>query len=353
MTAPLVTIGIPAYNREEWIAQAVESALAQSWPHKEVLVADDGSTDRTREVLAGFGDRITVISLPGNSGPSGARNAILAAARGEWIQWLDSDDYLLPEKIETQLREGRGEPADVLVSPSLIEQWGRDGPAPPWTARLPDHPDPFYLWLAFWFPQIGAQLWRREALIRIGGWSPLHLAEDYELYARALQKGLRFRFTPSAGAVYRMGRSSSLTSSKLREFLDAHNRATEAMLAWLVNQGRLTPKLAEAAGIGFFQRLGAYKQFDPAEADRQLARYGEWIWPVLPSRDRRLLRLGLSYAQAARIKRLGKPWMARLEGFFRSLRRKPAPPAPSAEAQETGDGKLAFQTRGKAACSTR
>ncbi|QSR84405.1 glycosyltransferase family 2 protein [Methylacidimicrobium sp. B4] len=324
MTAPLVTIGIPAYNREEWIAQAVESALAQSWPNKEVIVADDGSTDRTREILEGFGERVIVLALPGNSGPSNARNAILAVARGEWIQWLDSDDYLLPPKIETQLREA-GEPsADVLLSPSLIEQWGEDGPGAPWIAHFPDPPDPFYLWLAFWFPQVGAQLWRREALLQIGGWTPGHLVDDYELYARALQKGLRFGFTPSPGAVYRMGRRFSWTSSKMRELLPAHNRETEAMLAWLVREGRMTSKLAEAAGIGFFQRLGAYKQLDPSEADRQLSRYGEWIWPVLPARDRRMLRLGLSYSQAARIKRLSKPWMSRAEGFFRSFRQNAA-----------------------------
>ena len=322
MTAPFVTIGIPAYNREEWIAQAVESALAQSWSRKEVIVADDGSTDRTREILEAFGDRITLLSLPGNSGPASARNAILEVARGEWIQWLDSDDYLLPPKIEAQLREAGGEPADILLSPSLIEQWGADGPAPPWIAHFPESPEPFYLWLAFWFPQIGAQLWRREALARIGGWSPAHLVDDYDLYARALQQGLRFRFTPSPGAVYRMGRSFSWTSSKMRELLPAHNRETEAMLAWLAAEGRMTPKLAEAAGIGFFQRLGAYKQFDPAEADRQLSRYGEWIWPVLPSRDRRILRLGLSYAQAARLKELGRPWISRIEGLLRPLRRK-------------------------------
>ncbi|MDD2677369.1 MAG: glycosyltransferase family 2 protein [Methylacidiphilaceae bacterium] len=324
MTAPLVTIGIPAYNREEWIAQAVESALAQSWPNKELVVADDGSTDRTREILLGFGDRLTLISLPGNSGPASARNAILKAARGEWIQWLDSDDYLLPEKIEIQLHEAGGDPGDILLSPSRIEPWGTRGPKPHWTAQLPESPDPFYLWLAFWFPQIGAQLWRREALCRIGGWSPGHLVDDYELYARALQKGLRFRFTPSSGSVYRMGRNFSWTSSKLRVLLPAHNQETEAMLAWLIQEGRMTSQYAEAAGIGFFQRLGAYKQFDPAAADRQLARYGEWIWPVLPSRDRRLLRLGLSYAQAARIKAVGKPWISRLEGLLRPLRRRAA-----------------------------
>ncbi|MDD4933847.1 MAG: hypothetical protein PHO89_10340, partial [Methylacidiphilaceae bacterium] len=203
---------------------------------------------------------------------------------------------------------------------SRIEQWADEGPAPPWTAHFPDSPDPFYLWLAFWFPQIGAQLWRREALLRIGGWSAGHLVDDYELYARALQRGLRFRFTPSPGAVYRMGRNFSWTSSKLRQLLPAHNAETEAMLRWLMQEGRMTAKLAEAAGIGFFQRLGAYKQFDPAAADRQLARYGEWIWPVLPSRDRRMLRLGLSYTQAARIKEVGKPWIARVEGLLRSLR---------------------------------
>ncbi|WP_081616235.1 glycosyltransferase family A protein [Verrucomicrobium sp. 3C] len=120
---PLVTIGIPAYNSGPWIVPAIESALGQSWPNKEVLVLDDGSSDRTVQRLAAFGDRLRL--LQARTGRSSlARQLLLEASSGEWVQWLDHDDYLLPEKIATQIAEaGSLAEADVLFSPFLLERW--------------------------------------------------------------------------------------------------------------------------------------------------------------------------------------------------------------------------------------
>ena len=117
---PLITIGIPSFNSARWLGQAIESALAQTWPEKEVLVVDDGSTDGSADVARGFGDRIQFIATE-NRGGNHARNLAVQAARGEWLQFLDADDYLEATKVAQQLTEVSPESADVIYSPVQIE----------------------------------------------------------------------------------------------------------------------------------------------------------------------------------------------------------------------------------------
>ncbi|MEX2643690.1 MAG: glycosyltransferase family 2 protein [Acetobacterales bacterium] len=99
---PLISVVITAYNAESYIRRALDSAFAQTWSPLEVVVINDGSTDRTAEIVASEYPEARLISQE-NKGISGARNAGLAAARGEWIAYLDSDDYWAPEKTERQL----------------------------------------------------------------------------------------------------------------------------------------------------------------------------------------------------------------------------------------------------------
>lgn len=99
---PLVTILIPVYNGEAYIAQAVDSALAQDHPHKEIIVINDGSTDGSMAILARYGAAIRVIDQV-NGGPPRARNVGLRAAQGDYIAFLDADDIWLPGKISAQV----------------------------------------------------------------------------------------------------------------------------------------------------------------------------------------------------------------------------------------------------------
>jgi glycosyltransferase involved in cell wall biosynthesis len=99
---PLVSTIIPTYNRANLVPEAIDSVLAQTYPHVEVILIDDGSTDGTLEVLRRYGDRIHVISQP-NAGPAAARNRGVMAAQGEMIAFLDSDDLWLPEKLARQV----------------------------------------------------------------------------------------------------------------------------------------------------------------------------------------------------------------------------------------------------------
>ena len=101
MNNELISVVIPTYNYGHFVTEAVDSVLAQTYRHYEVVVVDDGSTDDTRARLAPYGDRIRYIHQE-NQGLSAARNTGIRAARGGVIGLLDSDDKWHPRKLETQ-----------------------------------------------------------------------------------------------------------------------------------------------------------------------------------------------------------------------------------------------------------
>lgn len=112
--SPLVSIIIPAYNCADHIAEAVDSALAQDYPGKELIVVNDGSTDDTRSILESYGERIRLIDQE-NAGSAVARNTGLDAAQGDLIAFLDSDDYWYPGKLSLQVAYLEAHPEVGLV----------------------------------------------------------------------------------------------------------------------------------------------------------------------------------------------------------------------------------------------
>src|SRR6185312_5656558 len=99
-----VSILIPAYNAERWIAESIQSAIAQTWQHKEIIVVDDGSTDGTAAVARGYASGgVELLSAGKNRGVAAARNLAIERCRGDYIKIVDADDILAPDKIERQL----------------------------------------------------------------------------------------------------------------------------------------------------------------------------------------------------------------------------------------------------------
>ncbi len=99
----LVSILIPAYNAEPWIADTIRSALAQTWSRKEIIVVDDGSRDRTLSLAREFASKTVSVISQENRGASAARNKAFQLCQGDYIQWLDADDLLSPDKIAKQI----------------------------------------------------------------------------------------------------------------------------------------------------------------------------------------------------------------------------------------------------------
>src|SRR5262245_48239324 len=190
----LVSILIPCYNAERWIAEAIESALAQTWGEKEVIVVDDGSTDRSLDIIRQFDGRIHWEAGP-NRGGNVARNRLLELARGEWLQYLDADDYLQPAKVARQIEFARTHPdGDVIYSPVV---WKRveNGTTVCTDTPIPEPRDPWIL-LALWhLPQTGGALWKRIALQRVGGWRVGQpCCQEHELYCRLLENDAQFKY---------------------------------------------------------------------------------------------------------------------------------------------------------------
>lgn len=103
--SPKVSVVIPVYNRAKYVGETIESVLSQTYRNFELIVVDDGSTDDSRKVLESFGDRVKILEHPNreNRGQSAAINRGLAAARGEYVGMLDSDDLWLPNKLALQV----------------------------------------------------------------------------------------------------------------------------------------------------------------------------------------------------------------------------------------------------------
>src|SRR5215831_7669413 len=100
---PLVSILIPAFNAENWIADTIKSAIGQTWPRKEIIIVDDGSTDQTLSITQQFASKQLKVVTQQNQGAAAARNRAFALCQGDLVQWLDADDLLAPEKIAKQM----------------------------------------------------------------------------------------------------------------------------------------------------------------------------------------------------------------------------------------------------------
>jgi glycosyltransferase involved in cell wall biosynthesis len=135
---PLVSIIITSYNYERYVREAIDSALAQTYPHTEVIVVDDGSTDRTRDVITAYGEAVRPI-FKANGGQASSANAGFAASHGELVMFLDSDDVLLPDTIARAVAAFRPGVSYVQFRLTVIDAEGRD------TGRFlppPEHPMP-------------------------------------------------------------------------------------------------------------------------------------------------------------------------------------------------------------------
>ena len=114
MTQLKISVVIVVYNGERYLRQAIESALDQTYPPHEVVVVDDGSTDSSVEIAHSFGDKV-ICRVQQNQGPSAARNFGTEVSTGEWVAYLDADDYWLPTKLEQQIAVAQRDPSVGLI----------------------------------------------------------------------------------------------------------------------------------------------------------------------------------------------------------------------------------------------
>ena len=221
MSPPLVSILIPCHNAEPWLAATLESALAQTWENKEIVVVDDGSSDGCLALAQTFAGRgVKVISQP-NAGASAARNRALREARGDVFQFLDADDLLSPAKIAAQLALLAARPPDSVATCA----WGRFTTDPA-TARFVDDavfrdfaPVEFLVLAGETGAMMHPSAWLvpRSVAVRAGAWDEkLSLNDDGEYFSRVAlaSAGMSFCADPAARSYYRSGLSGSLSQQR-------------------------------------------------------------------------------------------------------------------------------------------
>ena len=192
MTAqPRVSVLTATYNGERFLAQAIESILAQTWRDFEYILVDDASQDRTPEILARYAaldDRIVRVRCESNLGPNRALNRALETARGEFVAILDHDDLAMPERLAKQVEFLEAHP-QVSVVGSAVIRIGAEGEE---LSRfsMPLEPNKIRWDMLFGASvQHSAACMRRALVMQVGGYSRQHrYATDYELYSRLIRQ---------------------------------------------------------------------------------------------------------------------------------------------------------------------
>jgi glycosyltransferase involved in cell wall biosynthesis len=216
---PLVSILIPSFNAERWIKQTLESAIGQDYPRKELIIVDDGSTDRTLEIARTFESRsVRVITQP-NVGAPAARNKALAHAQGEYIQWLDADDFLAQSKISNQIKELERVQSDgVMFSCPFAIFYHRWEKARLFQSRLCRDLTPSdYFFIKFsddTYFQPSSWLVSRKLSDLAGPWWELRSPDDDgEYFCRVVAVSEGIHFVPEARCYWRVGGSGSLSGA--------------------------------------------------------------------------------------------------------------------------------------------
>jgi glycosyltransferase involved in cell wall biosynthesis len=208
-----VSVIIPCWNAERFVARAIESVLNQNCESTEIIVIDDGSTDRSVDVLKTFSDRIIWRTGP-NRGACAARNAGLALARSEYVLFLDADDYLEGPYIQGLAQAAHHGAAELAVGPCFKEQHGTRSPygqfcgGNSWRALLKQ----VVTRSAF---QTSQMLFRRTFLNHLGGWDTLvEVRQDVELAIRALLAKPRTASSTGGATIWHQYQSNQRVSSR-------------------------------------------------------------------------------------------------------------------------------------------
>ena len=225
----LVSIIIPAYNAERWIGDTLRSVLSQTWARKEIIIVDDGSIDDTLAVTKTFESRTVKVVAQQNKGACAARNEGLRHAQGSYIQWLDADDLLAPDKISEQMEAATNGQTNlnILSSSFALFYWrtakAKFCPTPLWQDLTPIEYLVRHLSEGYW---MNPAVWlvSRRLTEKAGPWNEkLYLNQDGEYFCRVVSLSEHIKFVRESRSYYRMSSFNQLSRAK-------SERASESLL---------------------------------------------------------------------------------------------------------------------------
>lgn len=213
----LVSVIIPTYNRAGFVKKCISSVISQTYRPIEIIVVDDGSTDSTCEVLSriyadlsGQPDLTMNIICLANGGAARAKNTGIRAAKGEWIQFLDSDDLLLPNKIDDALKVATREGVEIVYSKAQFIDEENHRIEKFWGRPL-DGSDSDYFEFSW---QTMCPVYSRQAIEKIGFWNEaLTMQDDWEFCIRGVLSGLAVHFSDRVDSLYRVHSQGNIGSN--------------------------------------------------------------------------------------------------------------------------------------------
>lgn len=256
----MFSIIIPCHNSEKFIARAIESVLNQSQKDFEIIIVNNNSSDNTVSIINDYAKRhpqlISVLHEYKKGAPA-ARNKGLYQAKGDWIQFLDSDDELLPDKIETQIKLANEKEGDVVVGRSYVFK-EIDGKLVR-TIRAFESKD---IWKGLLKSQLGttsANLWRKKALLAVEGWDESKTSsQEYDLLFRMLKNNAKVVFSTTPLAIIHINTESISNSRNVDKFIEIFSnfmRLRTEIKAYLKSKGELTEELDLMTNKSLFSYL--------------------------------------------------------------------------------------------------
>lgn len=259
----LVSVIIPCYNAERWLSEAIDSCLKQTYSAVEIIVIDDGSTDGCLDIIKSYGDKIIWESGP-NRGGNHARNRGFALSKGEYIQYLDADDYILAEKIARQVCFLEETGADVVYGDWRHQHHQQNGETFLEDVKITGtQPDILESLLANWWVSPACILFTRTAVEKSDGWDEnLKAGQDRDFFISVVMSGAKVVYQPGCYSIYRRyGNVTVSTSSQVR-CLESHLSIVENAERKLLEQDKLSPGYRCALAQSYFSLARGYLDID-------------------------------------------------------------------------------------------
>ncbi|MBA3284178.1 MAG: glycosyltransferase family 2 protein [Nitrosopumilus sp.] len=260
----MISVIIPCYNSEDYVSRAIDSVLNQTYKNYEIILVDNNSTDTTFNVLekykAVYPDIIKVFQ-ENKKGAAAARNKGLYQAKGEWIQFLDSDDELLPKKLEHQISLTKGSDINLIIGSWIKYKFKNEKLT---TAII--NADFKNVWRGLLLSKLGntcSNLWKKNILEEINGWDENKTSsQEYDLMFRILKKGEKFAFSSLPLTIVHIRDNSihrSNNKERIFEIFNNHIQLRLAIKSYLKLTGKLTKELNQVADVSIYNTINKAK----------------------------------------------------------------------------------------------
>ena len=260
----LVSVVIPCFNAQRWLKEAIDSCLQQTYPQIEIIVIDDGSTDNSLDIIKSYGRQIIWESFPENRGGCYARNRAFSLSKGEYIQFLDADDYILPEKIARQIDFLETTEADVVYGDWRHQLHLPDGTSTLEKIRISgEQEDILESLLANWWTAVASLLYKRSAIENSDGWDEnLAVVQDKDFFISVVMNGAKVAYQPGCYSIYRRYGNVTVSTMSKSRWINSHCIVLKKIEKKLLDSHKLSDNYRFAIAQCYFKLARDSLRFD-------------------------------------------------------------------------------------------